>query len=441
MTARRLFIAALLGVVLLPAASGAATAPSRGCTLYASPTGATTASGRTPSRATSLRAADGRALPGTTVCLLRGIYQLSSTFVVTHSGMPGAPIVYRGIGGRALIQWTGEQGAHAVIWVGDGRHDLTFERLAIDGGDRAAVGIQCSSGYGLTVRASTIRDTGAAGVYTRGCDYVTVAGNLIHHTGYDPATGWSSAVSLNHIVWHDQYSGFHNFVAGNVISGASDESPHHTEGHGVVVDRGGAVPPVLIANNVLYENGGRAVEVYHARGIWIVNNTAYMNALDLREGEGGKVGDYTANGSDTSDVHFVNDVAFSWTDRPPYQVVNGASAFFDHDVEYGGGKSDVPDSVAGDPSQLQRANPRFEHPPTVDASAAQQQGGALAPWLLGDGLVPGARSALVDRGVDPSLVDGMTPELRAGLSRYLSRDVRGERRPRGSGWDIGAYER
>jgi len=370
------------------------------------------------------------------VCLAAGTYALSSSFYVSRSGTAGHPIVYRAYGGTALLKWTG--GSSPVVQAGSAAHDVEFHSLVIDGAGRATSGFKCDSGaHHLIIRESTIKNTGSAGVMAKSCDYVTVLRNLISHTGYNPNSGWSSAVSLNGNRWSDRAGGFHDFVVGNVISGASDEAPMHSEGHGVIVDRAGNGPAVLIANNVVYENGGRCLDAYLSAHVWFVNNTCYKNGLDKRHQA--HLGEICGKGWSSTDLHFVNNVAYAWTNRGPYKLVDSASGTFSHNVAYGGIESDVPSSVSIDPLRLRLVDPLFTNQPVVSATLDQQQRTAVVPWKIGNAFVPRIASPLIGAGVDPRTVSGLTTALRAGITRYLLTDVRGAARPKGR-WDVGAYE-
>jgi hypothetical protein len=454
----RTIVALLATCLLFPSAAGASkklpladtassaqtlTASEPACTLYASPSGSSTASGASATSPTSLRGARDKSVAGSVICLLPGTYSISSTFSITRSGTRTSPITYRAYSTAPVVQWTGAGGAYTVFLVNNYNHDVVFDGLVIDGAGRAATGIGCSSGsYGITVRHSTIRYTGAAGIYTGSCDYTRVESNFIYHTGYDPNTAWSSAVSLNHNVWKDTAAGFHSYVVGNVISGATDESIlyNHTEGHGVIMDRGGNVPPVLIANNLIYENGGHCFNLYHVQNIWVVNNTCYKNGLDLRLTTSASDSEFMGNGSDTYNLHFVNNVGYAWNPRAAFWLANGAAAAFDHNLEYGGKTSGVPSTVRADPLQLRRADPLFQSPLWLDPALNLQQFNAFAPWLVGSRFMPQLGSPLIDRGVDPRTVAGMTADLRVGIDLYLRSDLNGNLRPAGYGWDIGAYE-
>jgi hypothetical protein len=101
----------------------------------------------------------------------------------------------------------------------------------------------------------------------------------------------------------------------------------------------------------------------------------------------------------------------------------------------------VPSSTLSDPAQLRTADPLFENPPSVDPTRDHQQATALVPWNLGTALRQQSTSPLVDRGVDPRTLSGLTTELRSGIERWVTKDAAGVARPQGQGWDVGAYER
>jgi hypothetical protein len=424
--------------------------PAEPCTLYASPTGSSSGAG-TLASPVDIRTAENRAVPGSVVCALPGVYALSSALMINNHGEEGRPITFRAEGGEAVLQYTGTSDQnHVVQFSGTSpvAHHVVVEGFVIDGrganGVLASQGVKLNKGgsnvlgaHHITIRNNTLRYFGSAGVGTKHNDYVTVTGNLIYHTGYDPDTGWSSGVSLNSHVWSDNAPGFHSYIVGNVISGSSDESSYNTDGSGVIIDLGGNAPPVLVANNVAFENGDHCVQALDVANIWIVNNTCYKNGLDNRQSGTGEI---TLNRAGAVNVHVINNVADAWTGRRPFQQFNGATGMYRGNVEYGGNTSSVPSTVLGDPQQLRRSSALFVAPPFVDPSAPLQQATALPPWELGGRLVPQTGGALIDTAINPLTAPGVTPELRAGMERHLTRDVAGQTRPRGAGWDVGAYE-
>ena len=77
----------------------------------------------------------------------------------------------------------------------------------------------------------------------------------------------------------------------------------------------------------------------------------------------------------------------------------------------------------------------------MDETGERQFENAAEPVVSAERFGARDGSPLIDAGIDPRRAEGVTPEIRDGLEQWLGRAVDGTRRPRGGGWDIGAYER
>jgi hypothetical protein len=420
---------------------GAPTMRRRACTLHVAPHGRATATGRSPRRPTTLRGARDRAVSGSVVCLRSGTYSVRREVYFDRSGGAGRPIVYRSRRGTALIRWTGGHAAvvgTAIFKVGNDVHHIRFEGLSFDGANQTTQCIKVNrGGHHVAIADSRFENCAGSAIATKRADHITVARNLIHHTGYNRRHGWGSGISLNSHVWSDRAPGFHSHVVGNVVSGATDESSYNSDGSGVIIDLGGDAPPVLVAGNVAYHNGDHCINVLDVAHVWVVNNTCYQNGLDRRQTHAAEI---TVDRSGATDVHVINNVAYASAGRTPYRLVDGASAAYAGNVQHGGRPSELPESVLADASQVRTGLPLFVDPPAVDRNAHLPQAGALPPSALGSGLTLSPASSLVDAGIDPHTALGLTPALRAGIERGLSRDARGVTRPQGRAWDVGAYE-
>jgi hypothetical protein len=295
----------------------------------------------------------------------------------------------------------------------------------------------CNAANHVRVIGTRVSNSGAGGISSFGCDYLTIDSNQLSHVGY--GSGWSSAISLNTNVWSDRYDGFHDIVANNVISGSADMSANHSDGNGVIVDHGNDTPPVLIADNVVYANYARCIHSFYVSNVWIVNDTCYKNALRDNPLTGPTLtGEYTLYAA--VNVHLVNDVVNAWTSTYPYKVEAGSTSTLQRDVAWGGRTSQLPAATLADPLQYRSANPLFVSPPYIDPYAARQYASALPPWSLGNDLRLQAGSTLVDAGIDPRTASGLTANQRADMAPYVTRDVSGQARPLGATWDVGAYE-
>lgn len=411
------------------------------CTLYASPLGDNSNSGTSPTRPLTLRGAVYKTIPGDVVCLLSGTYTISSTLFIAHSGRAGGWITYKNHEGGAELVWNGS-GPDPLLAVENGTKYIEIRGLRFNGSNKAATAISCHKARHLRIIGNTVSNAGADGIGSVLCDYMTIVGNKVYHTGY--GTGWGSGISLNSNQWSDNYQGFHNFVIGNIISGSVDNSSHHTDGNGIIMDlskrsydySSADSPPTLIANNLVFENGGRCIHTFVVTNIWIVNNTCYKNGLDPRLGENGEF-----STSKSKNIYFINNIAYAWNnqsvfehDGPNSNVVYFRNAYF------GGNNSGVPSSINSDPSKVRKVDPIFVNPPVLDPRAKGQYGNALSPNEIGNRLTLKSNSLVIDAGIDPTTVPGVNVDIIKGLKQYIFKDINGNLRPRGNGFDPGAYE-
>lgn len=405
---------------------------SSSCTLYAASYGSSGNSGTSTGSPLTLSAAEARTVPGSVVCLLSGTYNLSSTFYITRSGTASSWITYRNYSGTAQLNWTG--GLSSVVQVTSGTHYIQISGLTINGNNASSSGISCDHTTHLIVSGNTVSNNGGGGITSKACDYVTVSSNYVYHTGY--GEGWGSGISLNAHYWSDSYQGFHSYVIDNIVSGTTDASSYHSDGNGIIMDTGGNTPPVLIANNLVYENGGRCINLFLVENIWVVHNTCYKNALNLLNSpQIGEISLITATHS-----YIVNNTVYGWQQHPPYFYASASQATFLHDAYYGGGSNyGLPSSVLSDANQMRMVYPSFVNAPYVNPTAGSQYASAVPPWQIGNGLQLQSTSALLGSGANPMSLTGSS-YLQSGLGQYIYSDLAGAARPQNGRWDLGAYE-
>src|SRR5215468_2137709 len=298
------------------------------CTLYASPSGNNSNTGTSPSSPITLLGAARRTQPGSVVCLEAGTYYVTTPFEITRSGTSSNWVVYKNYTSGAVI--APGSGSYSLFKVTPGVQYIEVMGLSFDGQNRAAAGISCQGCNHVRIVGNTINRAGSAAIAIypesatgRHSDYITVDHNQIYHTGYNQ--GWGSGVSFKGNAWYDQYQGFHSFVTNNMVSGTYDGSTHHSDGNGIIMDdqSGDSTAPVLIANNVVYQNGARCIHSRYATNIWIVNNTCYKNGLDTTVAGGQPIGEYQLYGS--SHDYVVNNLVFSWGNRDSYYDYAGVT--------------------------------------------------------------------------------------------------------------------
>ena len=403
------------------------------CTLYASPSGSATNSGTSPSRPLSLRAAYQAAKPGSVVFLLPATYALTKSFAINRGGTAQAYVTYKSydITQPAVLKWTGAAG-YTMFQVANNAGYVEIRDLIFDGANLANVGIKCSAGsHHVRAIGNTINKTGAGGIVSMRCDYVTFVGNKIHLAGY--GQGNSMGITLNTHVWFDDAVGFHSFVVNNIVAGSYDGANDTTrEGNGISMDLGGNTPPVLIANNLVYMNGGRCISTNQSNNHWVINNTCYANVLDSKVST---VGNYNILRS--SNVRLINNVAEAWTKGNTFKQHDSSGIRYYRNTHNGGkGLS----GINATQEQIWGVAPRFNNPIVLDPVADGQYANAPHPDQIGTRFQLQSDSPLINAGIDPLTVEGVTVAIKAGLEKYILTDINGTPRPAGVGWDIGAFE-
>lgn len=424
------------------------------CTLYASPSGNDGNSGKSTSSPKTLSGAAGVTVPGDVVCLMGGTYTLSRTFYPQRNGTASAWITYKAYGDSpaqivATSPWNaGSSGSEFALMqfysssMSSGKSYVEVSGLTFDGKNIASAGIHCTNSHHLRFLNNIIKNTGAAGISTKYCDYLTADSNQITHFGYVSSQGWSSGVSYNSHHWYDNAPGFHSYITNNIISGGYDGSSNHTDGNGIILDLSNDsydyatanTPPALIANNVVYQNGGRCIITYVVTNFWIVNNTCYKNGLDLSlGGDSRSIGEIAVNASKNGFV--VNNIAYAWNNRPTYELQNTTENIrFYRNLSFGGS----PNFTYSDPSQFIRLDPLFVNPPVLDGTADGQYRSAIAPDQLQNRLQLQSTSPAIHVGMDPATLTS-SAEIISGLRAVLSKDILGYARSMSS-LDLGAYE-
>ncbi|MDH3225075.1 MAG: hypothetical protein OEO23_15245 [Gemmatimonadota bacterium] len=394
----------------------------------------------------TLEEASARAMPGDTVCILPGTYSRTEPFYPARSGTADAMIVYRGEGGEARLVWDGPPRGEAddanLIHFFEGTNYIEVRGLTLDGRDRTDANVKCAESHHLNIVGNRIIGGGTAGIASKFCDYIAAVGNQVYHSGY--FGGWSSGISLNSHQWSDDYPGIHSYVIGNVISGSYDSSTNHTDGNGIILDlsnntydpASADTPPALVANNVVFQNGGRCIVLYIVSNGWVINNTCYRNGLDRQVGNPLEL---LANKSRNS--WWLNNLAVGWNDTGAcLETVDGEGMAYGRNWSFNCDDRIRIDVVIDD-RPVAQGDPLLNDPPGVHPSDDQQWSRAVTPWDLGErALEPADDSPLIDAGLDPAQLEGLPPELLEDLIRLLGTDAAGRPRIQGTAIDIGAYE-
>jgi parallel beta-helix repeat protein len=125
---------------------------------------------------------------------------------------------------------------------------------------------------------------GMGAIHLQQTHRVTLEGSRIHDNAMH---GWTSPVNL----WQCA-SG--NVIRGNWIWANRAAAPGYpdTEGHGIIMDYCEAAGGALIENNVVWDNQGWCILVYHSDGATLRNNTCYHNGVRADSGEVNVLGNH-----------------------------------------------------------------------------------------------------------------------------------------------------
>jgi len=207
-----------------------------------------------------------------------------------------------------------------------------------------------------------VHDCGGSGIATGFSDYITVERNRVYRSAFTSIYN-CSGVSLWEGVDFDKKPGAHNIVRDNVCYQNENKGPtplnggQPTDGNGIIIDGSHGVGGFLIENNLCFDNGGRGIEIGHARNATVRCNTVvrnqrtpYLNNVDLRA-------DYSQN------VHFINNIVVG---RPGQHFSNNwmtSGIRYDHCLFHGYTKVDPDEMGVGN---IMEKDPRFRNPKSND---------------------------------------------------------------------------
>jgi parallel beta-helix repeat protein len=136
--------------------------------------------------------------------------------------------------------------------------------------DFRETGVNIVRSSNIVIRDVEVTNCRLGAVGARRSSSITIEGCDIHH---NPMAGWTSAVSL-----HENRG--RNVVRGNRIWANTDEDYRETEGHGIILDHCQASASTLIENNLVWNNEGWCINLFHSPGANVRNNTCFGNGLD-----------------------------------------------------------------------------------------------------------------------------------------------------------------
>ncbi len=407
--------------------------PAAGTTYYVSGSGNDRNSGlsasspfRTPQRAANLTR------PGDTVLLMNGVYTNSNpagtVLAITRSGSSNAWITYKAYPGHSpKIQFNGWHG----VWIKDGAAYIEVNGLEIEGNNRnISLSYALSQKYNTSnprtsgncitvdgrgkarphhvrILNSKIHDCGGGGVTAIETDYLTVDGNEVYNNAWYSPFG-SSGISLLKNWNYDGNQGYRIFIRNNKVYRNRMYVPwivngKYQDGNGIICDRlrndeaGSRLGPyrgrTLIANNVVYENGGGGIHAFKSDKIDVIHNTSYLN----NQTAGIPYGQISMNV--TNDVKVLNNILFSQGGKP-INSSNGknTNTTFNYNLYNSNGYTASgrgPNDIIADPQFVNAGGRDFRPRSTSRAINTGIRFNSLTTDFLGN---PRVRGSAPDRG-------------------------------------------
>ena len=412
--------------------------PTAGVTYYVNAnTGSDGNSGYSTSSAfRTLNHAVSKTNPGDTVLVMNGTYReegnSTATLTVDRAGTADNWITYKAYPGHSpIIQSNGAWQAvrlESRYIIVDGfrvrgiRDQVSFAEAeqAFNDYRYNNAGMQKRiHGSGITlssfniIRNNEVWNFGGGGIEAIRVDSVIIENNRVHDTSHYSPFG-HSGISIIYAGNTDgtlvglEGDKYKIIVRGNIAHNNLNLFPcgcydyrSVTDGNGIIIDDLGNYNGwTLVANNLVFNNGGSGIHTYLARNVDIINNTAYKNAQseDIQ-------GDLYSRRSEN--INLINNIIYARTGEAVTTDNPGINVNYSYNIYYDGTNSPYVPGGLGTGDII--ADPQFINP-----------------------------------GFDPNNIDfRLSPNsvgLDSGSGAYLPMtDIRGALRPQGS-TDRGAYE-
>jgi len=273
-----------------------------GATFYVSPSGNDSNDGQTRSTPwRNLQKALDRLNPGQTLYLMGGTYDGNSQYAlppahwaIRRSGTPDAWIkVAAAPGERPVLQPTK---GHAIEvlntkYVEVSGLTIIGKGFARDVNDYGW-GVMVRNSHHVRVVGNEVTGMPFGGISAIDSDSFELIGNRVHHNSYW-GPGQGSGISIWRPRNHGAGSvggGYNIRIVGNMsysnenkVYAPKEWYPDRnvmSDGNGIIFDEGrhhGYSSPVLIANNLSFDNGGRGINVTKSSNVDVVHNTTYHN--------------------------------------------------------------------------------------------------------------------------------------------------------------------
>jgi parallel beta-helix repeat protein len=212
----------------------------------------------------------------------------------------------------------------------------------------------------IKIKNCTIFDCPGAGISATKSDYLTIENNYIYNNCWYTAYG-ESGITLFESQNYDSKDGYHCVIMGNKLYGNRLYVPWFdapcaiTDGNGIIIDQsinGGYKAKILIAFNIVANNGGAGILSFHSENVDIVNNTAYLNQQSDEINEGEILATLSNN------INIYNNILYSSASKNLNSNYSNTNIKYDYNLHFGSTKKVLTGShiINADPIFLKPAN-------------------------------------------------------------------------------------
>jgi Right handed beta helix region len=210
-----------------------------------------------------------------------------------------------------------------------------------------AIGGQVGGNHHTQILNNKVHDSGCNGIGAMRTDYLTIENNVVYRNAF--TSPWMcSGITVYQSTDADRRPGFHNIVRGNISYGNENRKPGKngrvSDGNGIIIDDSkhtqGEIPSpkytnsTLVENNLVFDNGGRGINIFQSELVTVRNNTSFKNSKSKNLDEGSH-GEFSSLNSDR--ISFYNNIAYG-SDRSKHTLIDRSSAGnkWDYNLSYNG---------------------------------------------------------------------------------------------------------
>ncbi|MEM8922953.1 MAG: right-handed parallel beta-helix repeat-containing protein [Actinomycetota bacterium] len=282
----------------------------------------------------SLQEAVDRLQPGQTLHLMSGRYTDVTKsdgfahFLILEGGTEDAWITIKAAPGESPIVVATEGNAFGIKAPYVEIADLEIVGEGFSAENPYGWGVHVGQTHHVRIQGNRISQMPVGGVTTVDASNVEILYNEVFENSF-----WGTEQGSGISIWHARDLGFgpaedgyHDVIVGNVVYRNENKVFSRwwpgqnviTDGNGIIIDENddtGYTGRILVANNLVFDNGGRGILVNESSRVDIVHNTTYQNGR-TEDLAGGPTELAMAR---SAEVQFLNNVAWP---RPGSQAIN-----------------------------------------------------------------------------------------------------------------------